>query len=112
MNWLPMYAVWSKEPEDRSSGPFEDPANVRKLSHMGGVFVAGEDLRKLQREAIAAVSQQKTRSPSGAPLVSGASQATVGGAGGGVANSSEQYLVFSLREREFAVKAELVQGVE
>ncbi len=74
--------------------------------------MAGEDLRKLQREAIAAISQQRTRSLSGVPLVGGASQPMVGGAGGGVANSGEQYLMFSLREREFAVKAELVQGVE
>jgi purine-binding chemotaxis protein CheW len=79
---------------------------------MGGVFVAGEDLRKLQREAIAAITQQRTPLPSGALQVAGASQLAAGGSGGSTANIGEQYLVFSLRDREFAAKAELVQGVE
>ncbi len=68
--------------------------------------MAGEDLRKLQREAIAAISQQRTSSPSVVPVPA------TGGSGGNAANIGEQYLVFSLRDREFAVKAEFVQGVE
>jgi purine-binding chemotaxis protein CheW len=79
---------------------------------LGGVFVAGEDLRKLQRDAIAAITQQRTSLPSGVPQIAGTPQPGAGGATGGVVNAGEQYLVFSLREREFAVKAKLVQGVE
>jgi purine-binding chemotaxis protein CheW len=74
--------------------------------------VAGEDLRKLQREALAALSQRRTSSSSGASLLTGATQASMGDSVGGAGSAGEQYLVFSLREREFAVKAELVQGVE
>jgi len=74
--------------------------------------VAGEDLRRLQREAIAAISQQRTSSPFGAPLAAGAALPMAGGSGGNAANIGEQYLVFSLRNREFAVKAEFIQGVE
>jgi purine-binding chemotaxis protein CheW len=106
-----MYAVWSKEPEERSSVRLR-VLTWKQTITLGGVSVAGEDLRKLQREAIAAISQQRARSPSGAPLVAGASQSLAGGSGNTVANRGEQYLVFSLREQEFAVKAELVQGVE
>jgi purine-binding chemotaxis protein CheW len=74
--------------------------------------VAGEDLRKLQREALAAIAQLRTSSSSGASLMAGAAQASMGDSVGGAASAGEQYLVFSLREREFAVRAELVQGVE
>lgn len=74
--------------------------------------MAGEDLRKLQRDALAAVSQLRASSPSGASGGAGIPQPIPGGSAGGGTNVGEQYLVFSLREREFAVKAELVQGVE
>jgi purine-binding chemotaxis protein CheW len=74
--------------------------------------VAGEDLRKLQRDAIAAISQQRTPAPSGALAGGGVLPSPTGGSGGSTAKSGEHYLVFSLREREFAVKAEFVQGVE
>ena len=74
--------------------------------------MAGEDLRKLQRDAIAAITQQRISLPSGVPQIAGTPQPGAGGATDGAVNAGEQYLVFSLREREFAVKAKLVQGVE
>jgi purine-binding chemotaxis protein CheW len=78
--------------------------------------VSSEDLRKSQQEVLSIVQQLRSLSPSaaqslalqgiavpmendvpprGAPLV-----------------TNEQYLVFSLADRELAIKAEFVQGVE
>jgi len=78
--------------------------------------VSSEDLRKSQRDAIAAIQQLRTLSPSTAQAL-----AVQGGlirpeddliARGVPPVVGEQYLVFSLADCEFAVKAELVQGVE
>jgi purine-binding chemotaxis protein CheW len=79
--------------------------------------VSSEDLRILQRDALAAIQQLKTQSPSAVALQLQLAQA------GQFRNDSpageavqpvigEQYLVFSLADCEFAVKAEQVQGVE
>ncbi len=82
--------------------------------------MSGEDRRALQPDAFAALQQLMAQSPSTAALqlqlaqaqsqvqfrASGAAPETVPVAIG------EQYLLFSLADREFAVKAELVQGVE
>src|ERR1700738_1813460 len=81
----------------------------------GSSLVANEKLNKLQNDVLAAL-QQSSRTPLSSnlpqqvplgqpmlPAVEGApAQAVVG----------EQHLIFLLRDREFAVKAELVQGVE
>jgi len=78
--------------------------------------VSSEDLRKSQRDAFAAIQQLRTLSPSTAQAL-----AVQGGlirpeddliARGVPPVVGEQYLVFSLADCEFAVKAELVQGVE
>ncbi len=78
--------------------------------------MSSEDLRKSQRDAIAAIQQLRTLSPSTAQAL-----AVQGGlirpeddliARGVPPVVGEQYLVFSLADCEFAVKAELVQGVE
>ena len=78
--------------------------------------MSSEDLRKSQRDAFAAIQQLRTLSPSTAQAL-----AVQGGlirpevdliARGVPPVVGEQYLVFSLADCEFAVKAELVQGVE
>ena len=80
--------------------------------------MSNEDLRTLQRETLSAIQQLRTQSSSAAALQM---QATLAGQllranEGSVGNLSsvvgEQSLVFSLADCEFAVKAELVQGVE
>jgi purine-binding chemotaxis protein CheW len=77
--------------------------------------VSSEDQKK--RDAFAAIQQLMSQSPSVAALQM---QLAQGQFGMNSANSTEtpsaiageQYLVFSLADRELAVKAELVQGVE
>ncbi|PZW30459.1 chemotaxis signal transduction protein [Thermosporothrix hazakensis] len=72
------------------------------------VFVSSDDLKMLQRDRLAAFQQLQARLSSLSHLqgkqdvAEGAEPAVVG----------EQYLVFTLAEREYAVKAEHVQGVE
>jgi len=80
--------------------------------------VSSEDLRKLQSDALAALQHLMAQSPSAAALQLQLTQAQAASRtqerGGEVvpAAPGEQYLVFSLAERELAVKAEQVQGVE
>lgn len=79
--------------------------------------MSSEDLRTLQRDALAAIQQMMSQSPSVAALQMQLAQGQLGldsgSAGDNVSQAvGEQYLVFSLDSREFAVKAELVQGVE
>jgi purine-binding chemotaxis protein CheW len=82
--------------------------------------VSSEDRRTLQPDAFAALQQLMAQSPSAAALQMQLAQAQGQGqlrADGTVAEAApvaigEQYLLFSLADREFAVKAELVQGVE
>jgi purine-binding chemotaxis protein CheW len=76
--------------------------------------VASEELRKLQRNALAQKLGTQLSSPAAAmqavqidrPGAEGAALAAV------PIEVGEQYLVFSLLEREFAIKAEYLQGVE
>ncbi|MDQ2886121.1 MAG: chemotaxis protein CheW [Chloroflexota bacterium] len=78
--------------------------------------MSSEDLRKSQRDAVAAIQQLRALSPSAAqalamqrglsrpedePVIRNAAPV-----------ASEQYLVFTLADCELAVKAELVQSVE
>ncbi|HEV2659150.1 MAG TPA: chemotaxis protein CheW [Ktedonobacteraceae bacterium] len=78
--------------------------------------MSSEDLRKSQRDAVAAIQQLRALSPSAAqaltmqgglsrpedePVVRNAAPV-----------ASEQYLVFTLADCELAIKAELVQSVE
>jgi purine-binding chemotaxis protein CheW len=80
--------------------------------------VSSEDLKSLQSNAFAALQQLVAQSPSVAALQMQLAQAQNQlRANGGTADIApvvvgEQYLVFSLADREFAVKAEQVQGVE
>lgn len=82
----------------------------------GSSFVSSEDLKTLQRDAFAAIQQLMSQSPSVAQLQMQLAQGQLGM--GGPAGEAlpqpigEQYLVFSLGDRELAVKAEQVQGVE
>lgn len=82
----------------------------------GSSFVSGEDLKTLQRDAFAAIQQLMSQSPSVAQLQMQLAQGQLGiGVPTGEALPQpvgEQYLVFSLGDRELAVKAEQVQGVE
>jgi purine-binding chemotaxis protein CheW len=77
--------------------------------------VSSEDLK---HDALAAIQQLISQAPSAAAarqLQIAQEQFRVsGGAGGETATPfvGEQYLVFALSDREFAIKAELVQGVE
>ena len=77
--------------------------------------MSSEDQKK--RDALAAIQQLISHSPSVAALQLQLAQGQFGvGSSNGetplpIANG-EQYLVFSLADRELAVKAELVQGVE
>src|SRR5258708_33533 len=83
---------------------------------MRSSFVSSENLRMLQSEAYAALQQRLLSSAQAASaqmrqVQSGQIDANaMRGATPEVA--TEQYLVFSLGERELLVKAELVQGVE
>ncbi len=79
--------------------------------------MSSKDLRMTQqRDALAAIQQLKTASPSMAALQLQLAQAGFARSDGAnapeVVPVGEQYLVFSLFERELAVKAEMVQGVE
>ena len=76
-----------------------------------------EDLKTLQRDALAAIQQLVSQSPSVAALQLQLAQGQFRADGVSVSENpspvvGEQYLIFSLADREFAVKAELVQGVE
>ncbi len=76
-----------------------------------------EDLKTLQRDALAAIQQLVSQSPSVAALQMQLAQGQFRADGASVSENvvapvGEQYLIFSLADREFAVKAELVQGVE
>ncbi len=78
--------------------------------------MSSEDIRKSQRDALAAIQQLRTLSPSVAQAL--ALQSSLGRredevlARGVSPAVSEQYLVFTLADCELAVKAEMVQGVE
>ncbi|GCE17225.1 hypothetical protein [Dictyobacter kobayashii] len=78
--------------------------------------MSSEDQKK--RDAFAAIQQLISQSPSVAALQLQLAQGQFGvnGSPNGEtplpAAIGEQYLVFSLADRELAVKAELVQGVE
>lgn len=80
--------------------------------------MSGDNLNALQNEAFTVLQQQgRTASPAITALKQQLAQiqASAEGNEAKVAPTSvigDQYLVFLLREREFAVKAELVQGVE
>ena len=77
--------------------------------------MSSEDQKK--REAFAAIQQLMSQSPSMAALQMQLAQGQFGVNGTNAgdippAAIGEQYLVFTLADRELAVKAELVQGVE
>jgi purine-binding chemotaxis protein CheW len=78
--------------------------------------VSSEDLRKSQRDALAAIQQLRALSPSAAQalaLQGGLSRPQDGPVIRNISPvASEQYLVFTLADCELAVKAELVQSVE
>ena len=78
--------------------------------------MSSEDLRKSQRDAVAAIQQLRALSPSAAQalaLQGGLSRPEDEPVIRNVAPvASEQYLVFTLADCELAVKAELVQSVE
>ncbi len=79
--------------------------------------MSSENLKPIQRDALAAIQQLVSQSPSVAALQMQLAQGQMradGAPGNEMAPTlvGEQFLVFSLGEREFAVKAELVQGVE
>jgi purine-binding chemotaxis protein CheW len=78
--------------------------------------VSSEDLRKSQRDALAAIQQLRALSPSAAQAIAmqgGLSRPEDELAIRNIAPvASEQYLVFTLADCELAVKAELVQSVE
>src|SRR5438128_1275588 len=87
----------------------------RPTDELGSGLVASEDLKTLQRNAL--IQQTRAQLASSAPALP--SQPTRNGqlrtdgppaAPPGVVG--EQYLIFSLVEREFALKAEHIQGVE
>ncbi len=76
-----------------------------------------EDLKTLQRDTLAAIQQLVSQSPSVAALQMQLAQGQFRADDVSVGENAptvvgEQYLIFSLADREFAVKAELVQGVE
>jgi purine-binding chemotaxis protein CheW len=78
--------------------------------------VSSEDLRKSQQEVLTVVQHLRSLSPSAAQSL--ALQTMAAQIEGNKAPretslaTSEQYLVFSLADRELAMKAEFVQGVE
>jgi purine-binding chemotaxis protein CheW len=78
--------------------------------------VSSEDLRKSQQDVLSIVQQLRSLSPSAAQSL--ALQTAVASIESDVSSrgvplaTNEQYLVFSLADRELAVKAEFVQGVE
>lgn len=79
--------------------------------------MSSEDLRALQREALAAIQQLKMQSPSAAAFQLQLAQVGQAYNDGSVSEAvqpvvGEQHLVFSLADCELAVKAEQVQGVE
>jgi purine-binding chemotaxis protein CheW len=80
--------------------------------------VLNEDSKTRQSDALAALQQLMAQSPSAAALQMQLAQAQgalrTGNSAPDVAPAAvgEQYLVFSLADYEFAVKAEQVQGVE
>lgn len=80
--------------------------------------MASDDIRKAQRDALVALQQLRTQTPSLASLQAQLMQGMLprtelDAAGGNLAPAAgEQYLVFTLADHEFAVKAEMVQGVE
>jgi len=69
--------------------------------------VASEDLKTLQRNAL--TQQSRAQSSSSVPALPSQQN---GQLQTDTALSAEQYLVFSLVEREFAIKAAYIQGVE
>lgn len=78
--------------------------------------MSSEDLRKSQRDAVAAIQQLRALSPSAAQalamqggLIRPEDEPVIRNA---APIASEQYLVFTLADCELAVKAELVQSVE
>ncbi|GCE11859.1 chemotaxis protein CheW [Tengunoibacter tsumagoiensis] len=86
--------------------------------------MSSDDLKTLQQDTFAAIQQLIAQSPSMSSLQQSPSMAamqmqlmqgqfrTEGTADVPPALAGEQYLVFSLADRDLAVKAELVQGVE
>ena len=86
--------------------------------------MSSEDLRKLQRDPLAAIQQQAKLQSSSNTSSAAAMAAALRLAQAGYAHTNEssaaapqpvvgeQYLVFALGDREFIVKAEYVQGVE
>ena len=77
--------------------------------------MSSEDLRKSQQDVLNVVQRLRSLSPSAAQslaLQSIATQMDTATPRGAPLVTSEQYLVFSLTDRELAVKAEFVQGVE
>lgn len=78
--------------------------------------MSSEDLRKSQQDVLSIVQQLRSLSPSAAQSL--ALQTAVASIESDVSSrgvplaTNEQYLVFSLADRELAVKAEFVQGVE
>jgi len=79
--------------------------------------VSSKDLRTAQRDALSALQQMRTASAVGAALeqIAQAGMVRPDGTGAGenvVREVGEQYLVFTLDNRDVAIKAEQVQGVE
>jgi purine-binding chemotaxis protein CheW len=86
--------------------------------------VSSDDLKTLQQDTFAAIQRLIAQSPSMAALQRSPSIAamqlqlaqgqfrTDGTSPGEVPAIGDQFLVFSLADREFAVKADMVQGVE
>ena len=78
--------------------------------------MSSEDLRKSQRDAVAAIQQLRALSPSAAQALAMQGSLSRPEDEPVIRNSapvaSEQYLVFTLADCELAVKAELVQSVE
>lgn len=80
--------------------------------------MSSEDLKLLQRNALAAIQQLRARGSSAASLQMQAALAgqqmrvDEGSLGSPPGVVEDQYLICSLAERELAIKAELVQGVE
>ena len=83
---------------------------------VGSGLVAREDLNMLQRNAF--IQQARTQLSSSSPALpsqhvqNGQSQTDAAALAPMPASAGEQYLVFSLVEREFAIKAQYIQGVE
>src|SRR2546429_2306444 len=80
------------------------------------VFVSSEDVRKSQRDIFATIQQLRSQ-PSAMnaavnSLMAQLEATTASPAAANAAVQGEQYLVFSLGDCEFAVKAEHVQIVE